>query len=98
MLGSLAVGVRLARGQPGDPSEASSLEANQAAFDEVWETVRDRFYDFRLHGLDWAAIRRRYEPQAAAASSREDLAASINAMLAELGASHTQYHTPDDPA
>ena len=28
--------------------------------DEVWETVRDHFYDRDLHGLDWSAVRRRY--------------------------------------
>ena len=31
--------------------------ANATAFDEVWETVRDRFYDPQLHGLNWTAIR-----------------------------------------
>ena len=30
--------------------------------------------------------------------SREDAAAVINAMLAKLGASHTHYYTPEDPA
>ena len=49
--------------QPG----ASSVEARQSTFDEVWETVRDRFYDRDLHGLDWPAVRRRYQPLAASA-------------------------------
>ena len=60
--------------------------------------MRDRFYDPRLHGLDWQAVRARYRPQAASARSREETAAVVNAMLAELGASHTRYYTPDDPA
>ena len=51
--------------QPG----ASSVEARQSTFDEVWETVRDRFYDRDLHGLDWPAVRRRYQPLAASADS-----------------------------
>jgi len=80
--------------QSGAPSGAAGL----AAFDEVWETVRDRFYDPRLHGLDWQAMRARYRPQAASARSRDETAAVVNAMLAELGASHTRYYTPDDPA
>ena len=71
---------------------------NLAAFDEVWETVRDRFYDPRLHGLDWQAARAQFRPRVVAAGSREETAAAVNAMLAELGASHTQYYTPEDPA
>ena len=82
----------------GSRSDGPLDEANLAAFDEVWATVRDRFYDPRLHGLDWQAMRARYRPQAASPRSREDGAAVINAMLAELGASHTHYYTSDDPA
>jgi len=84
--------------QMGSQSEALSAETDQAAFDEVWEIVRDRFYDPRLHGLDWQAMRARYRPQAASARSREEMAIVVNAMLAELGASHTHYYTPEDPA
>ena len=43
-------------------------------------------------------MRARYRPQAEAAGSREALALAVNAMLATLGASHTRYFTPDDPA
>ena len=80
------------------PRGPGSAEPVRSAFDEVWELVRDRFYDPRLNGLDWRAMRERYRPQAEAASSRDELAAAVNAMLATLGASHTRYYTPDDPA
>ena len=86
-----------ARAEIGNKSAPSS-EADLAAFDDVWETVRDRFYDPRLHGLDWQAVRARYRPQAAAAGSGEGTAVVVNAMLGELGASHTRYYTPADPA
>jgi carboxyl-terminal processing protease len=69
-----------------------------AVFDEVWQTVRDRFYDRELHGLDWDAIGDRYRPLAAAAPNERDRAAVINRMLAELQASHTGYYTPEDAA
>ena len=71
---------------------------NEAVLEEVWQTVRDRFYDPGLHGLDWAAVRARYLPSAEAATSDAELAAAINAMLAELHASHTELYTPADPA
>jgi carboxyl-terminal processing protease len=67
-----------------------------AVFEEVWQTVRDRFYDRELHGLNWDAIGDRYRPLAAAAASERDRAAVINRMLAELHASHTGYYTPAD--
>jgi carboxyl-terminal processing protease len=93
-----ALGAWPASAQTGSQSEALSAEADQAAFDEAWEIVRDRFYDPRLHGLDWQTMRARYRPQAASARSREEMAVVVNAMLAQLGASHTHYYTPEDPA
>jgi carboxyl-terminal processing protease len=93
-----ALGAWPASAETRSPSDAPPGAADLAAFDEVWETVRDRFYDPRLHGLDWQAVRARYRAQAASARSRDETAAVVNAMLAELGASHTRYYTPDDPA
>ena len=58
-------------------------------------SVRDRFYDPRLNGLDWQesapASARKPHPRARVKTRRR----SINAMLAKLGASHTHYYTPD---
>jgi carboxyl-terminal processing protease len=80
------------------PSDELQAAPKQSDFDQVWELVRDRFYDPRLNGLDWQAARARHRPQAVSARSREDAAVAINAMLAELGASHTRYYTPEEPA
>jgi carboxyl-terminal processing protease len=76
---------------------ATSQVARTATFEEVWRTVRDRFYDPRLHGLDWSAVRDHYLPDATRASSEEGLANIINSMLSELHASHTCYYTPSEP-
>lgn len=59
-----------------------------AAFHEVWQTVADTFYDPAFGGLDWAAVRAEFEPQAAAAVSPDDLRRVITAMLARLNQSH----------
>ena len=82
---------------PGAQPKTSS-DGNTAVLDEVWRIVRDRFYDAGLHGLDWAGVRERYAGQAASATSGDGLASVVNAMLAELHASHTELYTPDDPA
>ena len=93
-----ALGARPASAQAPSQLDATSAGPNQAAFDQVWELVRDRFYDPRLNGLDWQEQRVRFRPDAASARSREDAAVVINAMLAKLGASHTHFYTPEDPA
>ena len=89
--------ILLAQEEPARPS-ASPSDSAAALFEEVWRTVRDRFYDPSLHGLDWTAVRGRYEPAVLAAQSDEARAALINAMLSELGASHTRLYTREDPA
>lgn len=76
------------------PVDAAQLEV----FDEVWQTVRDRFYDRALRGLDWERVRDRYRPLIEAARDGHDRARLINRMLGELGASHTEYYTPDEQA
>ena len=67
-------------------------------FDEICNTVRDRFYDPTFGGRDWNAIGQRYRPAYAAADGAVARAGVVNAMLGELGVSHTRYYTPDEPA
>ncbi len=80
-----------------DSATSQAESARIATFEEVWRTVRDRFYDPHLHGLDWSAAREHYLPGATRASSEEALAGVINSMLSELHASHTRYYTPEGP-
>jgi carboxyl-terminal processing protease len=93
-----ALGQSVASAQAANQPDEASAASNQAAFDQVWELVRDRFYDPHLNGLDWQEQRTRFRPDAASARSPEDAAMVINAMLAKLGASHTRYYTREDPA
>ena len=82
---------------PSAPAEGNRAETTLAAVDEVWQHVRDSFYDATLRRLDWTAIRAQYRALALAASDEEHPAV-INRMLDELAASHTRYYTPADPA
>ena len=83
---------------PTAATEPASLETHLAVFDEIWQTVQERFYDRTLRGLDWPALREQYRPLVAAAPSAEARSALINRMLSELGASHTRHYTPAEPA
>ena len=65
-------------------------------FREVWELAAGSFVDRTMNGLDWGEVRRRYEPLVAGARDWKEARSLINAMLAELGASHTAYYRPDE--
>ena len=80
------------------PAFLAQSEAQSDLFDAVWETVNENFYDANLNGVDWAAARERYRPQATQAPSHAEKAAVINEMLAELQTSHTHLYTADEPA
>ena len=82
---------------PLPPAEGTRAETTLAVFDEIWQHVRDHFYDPTLRHLDWTAIGEKYRSLAAAASD-EERSAVFNRMLAELAASHTGHYTPADPA
>jgi Tol biopolymer transport system component len=57
-------------------------------FDQAWSYMRDHFYDADMHGADWEAVRRAWEPRIAAAQTPEGLERLIDLMLGELNASH----------
>ncbi len=58
--------------------------------------TRARFYDARMHGLDWKLVGDRYRAQAVAATDKRAFQLVINQMLGELKASHLAYFTDDD--
>jgi tricorn protease len=57
-------------------------------FRECWRQMRDFFYDPGMHGVDWKAVREKYEPLAAHAAHRADLTYVIGEMIGELNAGH----------
>ena len=67
-------------------------------FEQVWQTVNNTFYDPKFNGVDWKAVRQKYQPQAAQAQNSEEFASVINQMLSELRTSHTHFYTQSEPA
>lgn len=57
-------------------------------FVDAWRLQRDGFYDRRMHGVDWEAMRRRYEPLVARVTDRAELSDLIAQMVGELSALH----------
>ncbi len=64
-------------------------------FVEAWRVERDYFYDPGMHGLDWEAIRKRYEALLPYIVDRNDLNYIIGEMIAELNASHSYVRGGD---
>jgi len=56
---------------------------------EAWRMMRDFFYDPDLHGVDWPAVKKKYEPLIDRVADRSDLSEVIQEMAGELSALHT---------
>nr|WP_295785242.1 S41 family peptidase [Rhodoferax sp.] len=59
-------------------------------FADGWRMHRDHFYDKAMHGVDWLAIRAKYEPLVARVTDRTELAELMAQMVGELSALHSQ--------
>ncbi len=78
-----------------EPLNLSGLEVTldrraewKQMFNECWRQMRDFFYDPNLHGVDWVAVRKKYEPLVEHVSHRADLTYIIGEMISELAAGH----------
>ncbi|MDB5291160.1 MAG: protease, partial [Phycisphaerales bacterium] len=56
---------------------------------DAWRLERDYFYDRNMHGVDWKAVRAKYQPLADRVTDRAELADLIGQMVSELSALHT---------
>lgn len=70
------------------PPAQSDPVKRQEAFQIVWETVNDLFYDPKFNGVNWAQVRIRYEPLVAKVTSDRELHNLLQQMLNELHQSH----------
>src|ERR1051326_2548716 len=57
-------------------------------FVEAWRLERDYFYDRNMHGTDWKAILKKYEPLVDRVHSRAELSDLTAQMVSELSALH----------
>jgi tricorn protease len=63
-------------------------------FDDGWRTMKYRFYDPKMHGMDWDAMRAKYRPLVDFVGDRQELLNILNEMIGELNASHTGAAPP----
>jgi carboxyl-terminal processing protease len=91
-----------AAGRPPLPAEAATAEpqakSDTDVFDETWRLVQNKFYDRNLLGLDWEAVGNKHRGAYAEAKTDAERSAAINAMLDELGVSHTHHFIKEQPS
>jgi len=66
-------------------------------FDRVWSTINDKHYDPTFGGVDWKAVRIKYEPLALAETTPEAFHAVLRKMIGELKLSHFAIFPSSDP-
>ena len=65
-----------------------------AAFDYVWRTIDERYYDPKMNGVDWKAVGERWKPQVLQAPDDEAFWDRLDRMTGELRDSHTRVESP----
>jgi tricorn protease len=66
-------------------------------FNESWRQMRDFFYDPGMHGVDWPAMKKKYQPLVAHVNHRADLTYVIGEMIGELNVGHAYVGGGDAP-
>jgi len=74
---------------------ASTIAGRLAVFDDVWETVEERYYDPTFRGLDWQGRRVPFREAAGKAQDSEQLYEVLRQMLAPLKDAHTRVYSPN---
>lgn len=71
---------------PAQSDEAHLLDVE--SFDVVWTTIRDRFWDPDMDGIDWEGVRDELRPRIEAATSRKEARGVLNEMISRLERTH----------
>ncbi len=82
--------------QPKPESRSAFAGTRPAIFDAAWTLLRDKHYDRQLGGVDWNAVRSRYEPMAMGAPDEATFYRVMNEMMGELRQSHLFITGPGD--
>jgi tricorn protease len=65
-------------------------------FNEAWRVNRDFFYDPNMHGVNWAAMKKKYEALLPDVASNNDLYRVMQWMFSELSVGHHRFDAAGD--
>ncbi len=69
----------------------------QQIYNESWRQMREFFYDPHMHGVDWLAMKKQYEPLLKYVNHRNDLTYIIGELISELNVGHAYVSGGDRP-
>ena len=78
-----------------EASNALTRKDRVEVFEEVWETIDEKYYDASFNGVDWPGVRARYRPLIEQANNDEEFYVLLKRMVGELRDAHTRFHTPE---
>ncbi len=88
---AILMGSKLVRFPISATFERPRKELLTLAFRRIWRTLGERFYDAKMNGCDWEALRIKYETAAAGAGSSRQFERVVSQLLGELNASHLTF-------
>lgn len=80
------------------PDGEASIDAQKRrleAFEIVWQTINDNYFDRTFSGLDWKKIKAEYQPQVIKAKTDGELHLILQKMISRLNRSHFGIIPPD---
>ena len=94
--------IPLGKADLSDPVNLSNMKITvdypkewEQIFDEAWRAFRDGFYLENMHGVDWNAVKAKYQVLVPYAKTRLDLNYIIGEMIGELNCGHA-YVNPGE--
>lgn len=73
-------------GQPPAPLEI---------FEQVWQTIDEKYYDAEFNGVDWRKVKKKYRRRLADTHGSRELYALLDQMAGELRDAHTRVYSPE---
>jgi len=77
-------------------AEALSAKSRLDLFEKVWQIINRDYYDPSFNGVDWKAVRERYQPRVEAATSDGEFYLVLREMVGELHDAHTRFFSPGE--
>ena len=80
--------------EPAALTAAGRSAHNLQVFERTWALVNEKYFDAKFRGVDWPAMRTKYQPGAAAAKDDTTLYLVLNQLCTELKESHLMAMAP----
>src|SRR4029453_3791942 len=81
---------------PESIANTETVEGRLAVFDDVWQTIHDRYYDSQFRGIDWDHQKEVFRQQAANATNGRELYAVLRRLVGTLNDVHTRVFGPEE--